>query len=112
MLSTPADRATAHPWTPAAPLSQPGLPSDLPYTGPHDAERDAGFTAVLEVAADLLDCPSTLLWGMEDGQMRLAAVRGLAPAAACASRQLRPTVDPANPPAGHAHASHEPAPAR
>src|SRR5690606_9109735 len=108
MLSTPADRATARPWTPAAPLSQPGLPSDLPYTGPHDAERDAGFTAVLEVAADLLDCPSTLLWVMEDGQMRLAAVRGLAPAAACASSQLCTIVDAANPLAVIADASDDP----
>ena len=107
MLSPPADRATAHPWTPAAPKLPTGKSAGLADGGPHDAERDAGFTALLEVAADLLDCPATMLWVMEDGQMRLAAVRGTAPAAFAGSR-LHTIVDAANPLAVIADASSDP----
>jgi diguanylate cyclase (GGDEF)-like protein len=55
--------------------------------------HDEGFAAVLAVAADLFDCPYTMLWVAEDGSLRLAATRGLPSTPATAGTRLASAVD-------------------
>jgi len=79
MPSASADSAIA---TPELAATAPPAPPD-PWRG--EPERDPGFEALLEVAVALFDCPCAMLWGTEDGRMRLLAARGL-PADAAPSR--------------------------
>src|SRR5690606_14729300 len=77
MLSPTTDRAAASSQAPA-----PRLPSGIEQARhstahPPDPERDEGFAAVLAVAADLLDCPCTMLWVAQGARLRLAATRGM-----------------------------------
>src|SRR5690606_41850147 len=83
MSSPSADRAFARTGMPVA----SGTPART-HAGPRplDAVADAGFSAVLAVAAELLDCPSTLLWAAQDGRLQLVARHGPLPGAAERSR--------------------------
>jgi diguanylate cyclase (GGDEF)-like protein/PAS domain S-box-containing protein len=87
MLSPPADGlpASCKPAVPATP-TEAGAPR------PADV-HDEGFAAVLAVAADLFDCPYTMLWVAEAGGMRLAATRGLPSTPATAGTRLVSAVD-------------------
>ena len=66
---SPARAAAVHA---GAPLAEHAF---LPGFDAHDTE---GFAAVLAVAAELLDCPCTMLWVADGPQLRLIATRGLA----------------------------------
>jgi len=105
MLSHFADLALAGAWAPTAPTMPGAAPSVL---DPHDAERDPGFAAVLAVAADLLDCPCTMLWVAEDGALRLVATRGLTLSADAAGSGLATVVDATTPVVVIADASDDP----
>ena len=104
MSSPSADRAFARTGMPVA----SGTPART-HAGPRplDAVADAGFSAVLAVAAELLDCPSTLLWAAQDGRLQLVARHGPLPGAVERSR-LAATVSHDHPLAVIADASADP----
>jgi diguanylate cyclase (GGDEF)-like protein len=114
MVSTSADGDAASPWmhdAPAAPRD--AAPADAPAGEDReprlpDEGSDAGFASILALAADLLDCPCTLLWVAEGPMLRLAASRGLPLTPASSGTGLGSMVDARTPLTVLADASADP----
>jgi diguanylate cyclase (GGDEF)-like protein/PAS domain S-box-containing protein len=110
MPSPLAHGAAANSWKPAV-SSTPPAPAPavtVIEASQSHVERDADFAAVLAVAADLLDCPCTMLWVAEGSQLRLAATRGMALTPVSTNTRLGSVVDAATPFAIVADASADP----